>query len=370
VCHPAAQGRSALDAVGVARKRCWDADWVIDLDIKAFFDSLSHELVERAVAHHTKLPWVRLYIARWLRAPVQRPDGTLEEGTKGTPQGGVISPLWPTSSCIMRSTGGCRGSTRASDSSAMRTTPSSTAGASARPESCWKPSPARPVPVTAAGWSAPVHPAKEGNRRLPEHALYDLRSRPAGTHRGRGPQRAQRWASDVRTPPAELTGRERQPEDGGPRPTACGAAAMGLNELHRRIGGRRAGGRRNAAVRSAASLGRRGYRHPDLRRDCRVPRRVDRAGDDGVSSGGRGPGGDQRGAVSRGEERPVDLDVQPVQRSSSARARPGAGSTRRRRCPPISRPACAPGSGRVRRLRGPLRPRPPRPAAGERVING
>jgi len=86
-------GKSALDAVGVARKRCWDADWVIDLDIKAFFDSLSHDLVERAVAHHIEVPWVRLYIARWLRAPVQKPDGTLEQRTKGTPQGGVISPL-------------------------------------------------------------------------------------------------------------------------------------------------------------------------------------------------------------------------------------------------------------------------------------
>jgi len=87
------RGRSALDAVGMARKRCWDADWVIDLDIKAFFDSISHELVERAVAHHTKLPWVRLYVARWLRAPLQLQDGTLAERTKGTPQGGVVSPL-------------------------------------------------------------------------------------------------------------------------------------------------------------------------------------------------------------------------------------------------------------------------------------
>ena len=70
-------GRSALDAVGMARKRCWASDWVIDLDIKAFFDSIPHDLVERAVAHHTDIPWVRLYIGRWLRAPVQRPDGTL-----------------------------------------------------------------------------------------------------------------------------------------------------------------------------------------------------------------------------------------------------------------------------------------------------
>ncbi len=86
-------GRSALDAVGIARQRCWKADWVIDLDIRAFFDSIPHDLVERAVAHHTENPWVRLYIARWLRATVQRPDGTLEERTRGTPQGGVISPL-------------------------------------------------------------------------------------------------------------------------------------------------------------------------------------------------------------------------------------------------------------------------------------
>jgi retron-type reverse transcriptase len=86
-------GKSALDAVGTARKRCWDTAWVIDLDIRSFFDSLNHELVERAVAYHTDSPWVRLYIARWLRAPVQRPDGSLEQRTRGTPQGGVVSPL-------------------------------------------------------------------------------------------------------------------------------------------------------------------------------------------------------------------------------------------------------------------------------------
>lgn len=86
-------GKSAIDAVGVARQRCWRADWVIDLDIKGFFDSIPHDLVERAVAHHTDIPWVRLYTARWLRAPVQKADGTLEQRTKGTPQGGVVSPL-------------------------------------------------------------------------------------------------------------------------------------------------------------------------------------------------------------------------------------------------------------------------------------
>lgn len=86
-------GKSALEAVSVARKRCWDADWVIDLDIKDFFGSISHELIERAVAHHTDLAWVRLYVGRWLRAPIQREDGTLERPARGTPRGGVASPL-------------------------------------------------------------------------------------------------------------------------------------------------------------------------------------------------------------------------------------------------------------------------------------
>jgi RNA-directed DNA polymerase len=86
-------GRSALDAVGVARKRCWVFDWVIDLDIKAFFDSIPHDLIEKAVAHHTNLAWLRLYVGRWLRAPIERADGSLLERTKGTPQGGVVSPL-------------------------------------------------------------------------------------------------------------------------------------------------------------------------------------------------------------------------------------------------------------------------------------
>ncbi len=86
-------GKSALDAVGTARQRCWRSNWVIDLDIKGFFDNLDHDLVEKAVAHHTANPLIRLYIARWLKAPVAMPDGTQEARTRGTPQGGVISPL-------------------------------------------------------------------------------------------------------------------------------------------------------------------------------------------------------------------------------------------------------------------------------------
>jgi RNA-directed DNA polymerase len=86
-------GRSALDAVATARQRCWRSDWVIDLDIKGFFDNLDHDLVMKAVQHDDKTPWVLLYIERWLKAPVQRQDGSLQERTKGSPQGAVVSPL-------------------------------------------------------------------------------------------------------------------------------------------------------------------------------------------------------------------------------------------------------------------------------------
>ncbi len=86
-------GRSCHDALAVTRKRCWKQDWVLDLDIRAFFDSVPHDLLLKAVAHHTDLRWVLLYIERWLKAPMQMPDGTLVAREKGTPQGSPISPL-------------------------------------------------------------------------------------------------------------------------------------------------------------------------------------------------------------------------------------------------------------------------------------
>lgn len=86
-------GRSALDALTQARQRCWKQDWVLDLDIQAFFDSVPHDLLLKAVAHHTDEHWVLLYIGRWLTAPMQMPDGTLLAREKGTPQGSPISPL-------------------------------------------------------------------------------------------------------------------------------------------------------------------------------------------------------------------------------------------------------------------------------------
>jgi RNA-directed DNA polymerase len=86
-------GKSALDAVGQARERCWRYDWVLDLDIKGFFDNLSQDLLLRAVKKHAPEQWIILYIERWLKAPMQEEDGWLVAREKGTPQGGVASPL-------------------------------------------------------------------------------------------------------------------------------------------------------------------------------------------------------------------------------------------------------------------------------------
>jgi RNA-directed DNA polymerase len=86
-------GRSAHDALAVCRERCWKYDWVLDLDLKSFFDSLDHSLVLKAVAHHTDLRWILLYVERWLKAPVQLEDGTLRQRDRGSPQGSAVSPV-------------------------------------------------------------------------------------------------------------------------------------------------------------------------------------------------------------------------------------------------------------------------------------
>ncbi len=85
--------KSALDAVGMARQRCWQYNWVVDLDIKGFFDNLNHDLVMRAVRKHTENKWMLLYVERWLKAPAKMEDGRLITRDKGTPVGGVVSPL-------------------------------------------------------------------------------------------------------------------------------------------------------------------------------------------------------------------------------------------------------------------------------------
>jgi RNA-directed DNA polymerase len=97
IFHPDSYGyrpnRSALDAVAVCRQRCWKTDWVLDLDIQRFFDSVDHDLMLKAVRAHTDQPWVVLYVMRWLTAPMQQADGSLRQRDRGTPQGSAVSPV-------------------------------------------------------------------------------------------------------------------------------------------------------------------------------------------------------------------------------------------------------------------------------------
>lgn len=85
--------RSALQAVERCRQRCWKKDWVLDLDVQKFFDSVDHALMVKAVEANTDQRWVVLYVKRWLIAPLQLPDGTLQERDRGTPQGSAVSPV-------------------------------------------------------------------------------------------------------------------------------------------------------------------------------------------------------------------------------------------------------------------------------------
>src|SRR6476661_5357445 len=85
--------KSALDAVGVTRERCWKYDWVLEFDIKGLFDNIDHDLLLRAVRKHVTCKWALLYIERWLKASMVQEDGTTMERNCGTPQGGVVSPI-------------------------------------------------------------------------------------------------------------------------------------------------------------------------------------------------------------------------------------------------------------------------------------
>lgn len=85
--------KSAIQAVGVLRERCWRKDWVVDFDITGLFDNIRHDYLIEMVKRHTEEQWIILYIERWLKTPFKMQDGTIVERTAGTPQGGVISPV-------------------------------------------------------------------------------------------------------------------------------------------------------------------------------------------------------------------------------------------------------------------------------------
>jgi RNA-directed DNA polymerase len=85
--------KSAHQAIKQCRANCMRMDWAIDLDIKSFFDEIDHGLMMKALRQFTDKKHIHLYVKRWLEAPIQKKDGTIEKRVKGTPQGGVISPL-------------------------------------------------------------------------------------------------------------------------------------------------------------------------------------------------------------------------------------------------------------------------------------
>ena len=86
-------GRSALDAVQSCKRRCWRYEWVLEFDIRKFFDSVPWDKVVAAVEAHTDARWVVLYVKRWLSAGLRMPDGTTTERLEGTPQGSAVSPV-------------------------------------------------------------------------------------------------------------------------------------------------------------------------------------------------------------------------------------------------------------------------------------
>ena len=122
------------------RQRCWGQDWVLDLDIRAFFDSVPHDLLLKAVAHHTASGGSCSTFERWLEAPMQMPDGTLVAREKGTPQGSPISPFLANLFMHYAFDVGWPGNSRAARSSVTRMTLLPTATPRTRPESCGLPS--------------------------------------------------------------------------------------------------------------------------------------------------------------------------------------------------------------------------------------
>ena len=140
-------GRSALDAVGMCRERCWKYNWAIDLDVQAFFDNVDHNLLVRAVERHldTATRWVLLYVRRWLVAPLQTADGTLQARDRGTPQGSATSPVFRRiCSCTMRSISGCPGNARGPLSNGTAMTRWFIASARATLSGSW--------PISQRGW--------------------------------------------------------------------------------------------------------------------------------------------------------------------------------------------------------------------------
>ena len=169
-------GRSAHGALAVARKRCWNKDWVLDLDVRAFFDSVRHDLLMKAVAHHTDERWVLLYIQRWLKAPMTMRDGTTAPREREPHKDLRSRRCSRTSSCTMRSTSGWTGNTPAVRSSVTRMMWSSTATPSNRPDNCG------PASLSGSGpWALSCIPTRRRSCTAKTRTAVMRRSTPAST---------------------------------------------------------------------------------------------------------------------------------------------------------------------------------------------
>ena len=133
--------KSALEAVGTCRRRCWEFDWIIDLDVQKFFDTVPWDLVVKAVQAVTDCRWVLLYVKRWLAAPLQRSDGTLVERDEGTPQGSAISPILANLFMHYAFDSWMARNIRTAHSSVTPMMPSCTASHGGRRTGCWLGSP-------------------------------------------------------------------------------------------------------------------------------------------------------------------------------------------------------------------------------------
>jgi group II intron reverse transcriptase/maturase len=108
-------GKSAVEALSVARERCWKLNWVVDVDIKGYFDNIPHDLLMKAIRRHCEVRWMLIYIERWLKAPLQKRDGSIVPRIKGVPQGSIIGPVlanlylhYAMDKWLEREYGGCR----------------------------------------------------------------------------------------------------------------------------------------------------------------------------------------------------------------------------------------------------------------------
>ena len=170
-------GRSAHDALAVARKRCWNKDWVLDLDVRAFFDSVPHDLLMKAVAHHTDERWVLLYIERWLKAPMTMTDGTHRAAREGNPTriSDLAAAREPLHALCVRPSG-WTGNTPAVRSSVTRMMWSSTATPSNRPNNCG------PISLSGSGpWALSCIPTRRRSCTAKTRTAVTRRSTPAST---------------------------------------------------------------------------------------------------------------------------------------------------------------------------------------------